>query len=416
MVYVQSIDGTPLMPCSEAKARRLLKQHRARRVKNTPFTIRLRFVVDGHTQPVSLGIDSGYQHIGLSATANGKVMFEAVAECRTDVTKLMESRKSLRHSRRNRKTRYRKPRFDNRVHSKHKDWLAPSVEQRIGYHGHLIDYVCGLLPVSRIVIEVAKFDIQKLKDALIKGEEYQHGEQYGFDNIKEYIRFRDGFKCRHCHRKGGPNVRLEVHHIIRRCDGGTDRPNNLVTLCHECHSALHRGEFTLCIPKSGYKAPTFMGIMRIVLTKRLKAKYGDMVGTTYGYITRAVRNEAGTPKDHNTDARAISGNAKAKPNDVVWEITKYRCHRRNLHREVPDKYGRRQAAKATRKVYGFGLHDKVVIKNTGDLCHISSLRTSGYFAVRTVYGNRLLNKKYDRLVLLERAGGIMLVPSASSIS
>ena len=69
MVYVQSIDGTPLMPCSEAKARRLLKQHRARRVKNTPFTIRLRFVVDGHTQPVSLGVDSGYQHVGLSATS-----------------------------------------------------------------------------------------------------------------------------------------------------------------------------------------------------------------------------------------------------------------------------------------------------------------------------------------------------------
>ena len=415
MVYVRSIDGTPLMPCSEAKARRLLKQHRARRVKNTPFTIRLRFVVDGHTQPVSLGVDSGYQHVGLSATANGKVLFEAVAECRTDISKLMESRRSLRSSRRNCKTRYREPRFNNRVHSKHKGWLAPSVEQRIGYHMHLIDYVCDLLPVSRIVVEVAKFDIQKLKDDLIKGEAYQHGEQYGFENVKEYIRFRDGFKCRRCHCKGGPNVRLEIHHIIWRCDGGTDRPNNLVTLCHECHSALHRGEFTLCRPKSGYKAPTFMGIMRIVLTKRLKAKYGDMVGTTYGYITRTIRNEAGVPKDHNTDARAISGDAKARPNGVVWEITKYRCHNRKLHREVPGKGGIRQSKKATRRVHGFGLHDMVVINDTNDLCYISGLRTRGYFAVRTVSDNRLLNPKYDRLVLLERAGGVRMVPHASSI-
>lgn len=415
MVYVQSIDGTPLMPCSEAKARRLLKQHRARRVKNTPFTIRLKFVVDGHTQPVSLGVDSGYQHIGLSATANSKVLFEAIAECRTDIPKLMESRKSLRHSRRNRKTRYREPRFDNRVHSKHKGWLAPSVEQRIGYHVHLIDYVCSLLPVSRIVVEEAKFDIQKLKDALIKGEEYQHGEQYGFDNIKEYIRFRDGFKCRHCHRKGGPNVRLEVHHIIRRCDGGTNRPDNLVTLCHECHSALHRGEFTLCRPKGGYKAPTFMGIMRVVLTKRLKAKYGEMVDTTYGYITRAVRNEAGVPKDHNTDARAISGDAKAKPNGVVWKITKYRCHRRNLHREVPGKRGIRQSTKATRRVHGFGLHDKVMVIETGRTGYISSLKSSGVFVIKDSNGNRIEERKYKRFKLLERAGGLRLVPSTSSI-
>ena len=158
-----------------------------------------------------------------------------------------------------------------------------------------------------------------------------------------------------------------------------------------------------------------MGIMRIVLTKRLKAKYGDMVGTTYGYITRTIRNEAGVPKDHNTDARAISGDAKARPNGVVWEITKYRCHNRKLHREVPGKGGIRQSKKATRRVHGFGLHDMVVINDTNDLCYISGLRTRGYFAVRTVSDNRLLNPKYDRLVLLERAGGVRMVPHASSI-
>ena len=141
MVYVQSIDGAPLMPCTEAKARHLLKQHRARRVRNTPFTIRLKSVVDGHVQPVSLGVDPGYRHIGLSATTDNCVLFEAVAECRTDIPKLMEKRLILRRSRRNRKTRYREPRFNNRVRSKHRGWLAPSVEQRIGYHIHLIEFV-----------------------------------------------------------------------------------------------------------------------------------------------------------------------------------------------------------------------------------------------------------------------------------
>ena len=76
MVYVQSIDGAPLMPCSEAKARHLLKQHRARRVRNTPFTIRLKSVVDGHVQPVSLGVDTGYRYIGLSATTSKLKLLE----------------------------------------------------------------------------------------------------------------------------------------------------------------------------------------------------------------------------------------------------------------------------------------------------------------------------------------------------
>ena len=416
MVYVQSIDGAPLMPCTEAKARHLLKQHRARRVRNTPFTIRLRSVVDGHVQPVSLGVDPGYRHIGLSATTDSRVLFEAVAECRTDIPKLMEKRLILRRSRRNRKTRHREPRFDNRVRSKHRGWLAPSVEQRIGYHIHLIGFVCRLLPVSRIVVEEARFDIHRIQNPDVEGIGYQQGPQYGFDNVKEYVRWRDEYRCRHCHGKGGPDTKLEVHHIVQRKDGGSDRPDNLVTLCHDCHAALHRGELTLRKPRGGYKAPTFMGVMRIKLVERLKARYGDMVQTTFGYITRIGRKAAGLPKDHNTDARAISGNAEAKPDCIIWRITKHRCHNRRLHREVPAKHGRRQAAQAARRVFGFGLHDRVVALGSGQTCRVSGLRTSGYFALRTLNDNTLLNLNCSRLRLLERAGGLIMVPSASSAS
>ena len=409
MVYVQSVDGAPLMPCTEAKARHLLKQHRARRVRNTPFTIRLKSVVDGHVQPVSLGVDPGYRHIGLSATTGNRVLFEAVAECRTDIPKLMEKRRSLRRSRRNRKTRYREPRFNNRVRSKHRGWLAPSVEQRIGYHIHLIEFVYKLLPVSRIVVEEAKFDTHKIENPDVEGVGYQHGPQYGFENVKEYVRCRDGYKCRKC----GSKTHLEVHHIVQRKDGGTDHRDNLVTLCHDCHAALHRGEFTFQKPRGGYKEPTFMNEMCNKLVERLKARYGDMIHTTFGYITRIGRTAANLPKDHNTDARTISGNAKARPNDVVWRIMKNRCHNRKLHREVPAKHGRRQATQAARRIFGFGLHDKVVVAEDGQTCRISGLRTSGRFALRT-NDNTLLNLRYNRLRLLERAGGLIMVPSASS--
>ena len=410
MVYVQSVDGAPLMPCTEAKARRLLKQHGARRVRNTPFTIRLRSVVDGHVQPVSLGVDPGYRHIGLSATTDSRVLFEAVAECRTDIPKLMEKRLILRRSRRNRKTRHREPRFDNRVRSKHRGWLAPSVEQRIGYHIHLIGFVCRLLPVSRIVVEEARFDIHRIQNPDVEGVGYQQGPQYGFDNVKEYVRWRDEYRCRKCRSR----MHLEVHHIVQRRDGGSDRPDNLVTLCHDCHAALHRGGFTLRKPRGGYKAPTFMGVMRRKLVERLKARYGDMVHTTFGYITRIGRTAAGLPKDHNTDARAISGNAEAKLDDAVWNIAKHRCHNRRLHREVPAKHGRRQAAQAARRVFGFGLHDRVAVTANDTTGYIAGLRTSGIFVIRDAKGIPVTECTYRRLRLLERAVGIRLVPSASS--
>ena len=410
MVYVQSVDGAPLMPCTEAKARHLLKQHRARRVRNTPFTIRLKSVVDGHVQPVSLGVDPGYRHIGLSATTDSRVLFEAVAECRTDIPKLMEKRLILRRSRRNRKTRHREPRFDNRVRSKHRGWLAPSVEQRIGYHIHLIGFVCRLLPISSITVEKAKFDIHRIQNPDVEGVGYQQGPQYGFDNVKEYVRWRDEYRCRKCRSR----THLEVHHIVQRRDGGSDRPDNLVTLCHDCHAALHRGEFTLRKPRGGYKAPTFMGVMRIKMVERLKSQYGDMVHTTFGYITRIGRTAAGLPKDHNTDARAISGNEEARSDGIVWRIAKHRCHNRRLHREVPAKYGRRQAAQAAHRVFGFGLHDRVAVTANDTTGYIAGLRTSGIFVIRDAKGIPVTECTYRRLRLLERAVGIRLVPSASS--
>ena len=397
------------MPCSEAKARHLLKQHRARRVRNTPFTIRLRSVVDGHVQPVSLGVDPGYRHIGLSATTDDRVLFEAVAECRTDIPKLMEKRRSLRRSRRHCKTRYREPRFKNRVHSKNRGWLAPSVEQRVGYHIHLINFVCKLLPVSRIVVEKAKFDI-KIQNPDVEGVGYQHGPQYGFDNVKEYVRCRDGYKCRKC----GSKTHLEVHHIVQRKDGGTDHRDNLVTLCHDCHVALHRGEFTLRKPKGGYKEPTFMNQMRNKLVERLEAKYGNMIQTTFGYITRIGRTAAGLPKDHNTDARVISGNTEARPSGIVWRITKHRCHRRNLHHEVPSKGGTRQSQRPPYKVQGFRLHNKVLICGTGQIGYITGLRSTGNFQITDLQNRLIGNRLCSKLKLLEHSGGIMLIPAASS--
>ncbi|MBO8443728.1 MAG: RRXRR domain-containing protein, partial [Spirochaetes bacterium] len=159
MVYVLNSDGSPLMPCTEAKARHLIESGKAKVVRRTPFIIRLTFLVGGevNTESVTLGVDAGSSVIGVSVTTEGRVLFEAEVEIRQDVPQNMEGRRSKRSGRRNRKTRYREQRSDNRRRSK--GWLTPTMETKVRTHENVIDKVCSILPVSRIVIESATFDI-----------------------------------------------------------------------------------------------------------------------------------------------------------------------------------------------------------------------------------------------------------------
>ena len=132
MVYVLDSNGQPLMPTARhGKVRRLLNGHLAKVVKRCPFTIQLLYKSTKETQPVFLGVDAGSKYIGLAATTEQKVLYQEELMPRHDVVKLFSARRTSRRSRRNRKTRYRKPRFNNRVRSKHKGWLAPSVEVKI---------------------------------------------------------------------------------------------------------------------------------------------------------------------------------------------------------------------------------------------------------------------------------------------
>ena len=56
-----------------------------------------------------------------------------------------------------------------------------------------IDAVCRLLPVTKIVIETASFDIQKIRNPEVEGTGYQQGDQLGFWNVREYVLFRRSY-------------------------------------------------------------------------------------------------------------------------------------------------------------------------------------------------------------------------------
>ena len=347
MIYVRSKDGKALMP-SERGGRigYLLRHGKAHVVSRVPFVVQLDYESTTYTQEVSLGIDAGSKHIGVSASSEKKELLAAQVELRNDVVNLLSTRRELRRTRRNRKTRYRKVRFDNR---KKKDgWLAPSVKQKVESHLKVIRLVRQLLPITKTTIEVAQFDAQKIKRPDIQGEEYQQGEQMGFWNVREYVLARDGHRCVHCKGKSKDHI-LNVHHLESRKTGGNS-PSNLVTLCETCHKAYHRGEFELKIKRgNSLRDAAVMNIMRWVVYERAKEEF-ENVHLTYGYVTKHTRIENGIAKTHAADAFCIAKNVNAMRLSSFFMCRCVPRHTRVLHVANPKKGGIRRSTIASHKI------------------------------------------------------------------
>lgn len=414
MVYVLNQDGQPIMPTTNhAKVRVLLKNGKAKVIQRCPFTIQLLYPCENKTQPISLGVDAGSRHIGISATTKGDffgaiVLYEADVTLRNDIVELLATRRELRSSRRNRKTRYRKARFDNRRRGE--GWLAPSIREKIDTHLTVIANVHKILPISKITVETAQFDIQKIKNLNIQGVEYQQGEQLDFWNVREYVLWRDGHTCQCCKGKSKDKV-LNVHHIESRKTGG-DAPNNLVVLCEYCHSQYHQGNIQL--PKTikrgaSFKDASFMGIMRWAFYNKLKETYPN-VHMTYGYITKNTRINHNLPKEHYIDARCISDYPEAiHPwnKTIVYYQKKVRCRNRQIHKITISKGGTRKLNQAPRYVKGYRLFDKV--QYHGKEYFVFGRRSSGFFDIRTLDGEKV-NKGsigYKKLKLLEISKGFL---------
>ena len=383
---------------NHAKVRVLLKSKKAKVIKTCPFTIQLAYDSTHYTQEITLGVDSGSKHIGLSATTKSKVLFESDIELRNDIVNLLSTRRQNRRARRNRKTRYRKIRFDNR--RRKEGSLAPSIQNKVDSHLTVIRKVHEILPVTKIIVEVASFDIQKIKNPTISGTEYQQGEQSDFWNVREYVLFRDCHTCQCCKGKSKDKI-LNVHHIESRKTGG-DAPNNLITLCETCHTGYHKGIVKL--PKTihrgmSFKDASFMGIMRWAFYSKLKEIYPN-VSLTYGYITKNIRIRSCLPKEHYIDARCISGNPKAISDGTVYYQKKVRCHNRQIHKITILKGGIRKRNQAPYDVMGFRLFDKVKWK--GQNCFIFGRRSTGRMDLRLLDGTKInASVGYKNLKLIE---------------
>lgn len=393
MVYVQDIEGKPLMPTTRyGKVRRLLKTKQAVVVNLCPFTIRLTYISDSYKQEITLGVDAGTKHVGISATTKSKELYASEVTLRSDIVELLSTRRELRRTRRLR-LRYRKPRFDNRIKNKRTGWVAPSVKYKIDDHICAISNVYSILPISRIVIEVAQFDMQKIKNPDISGKEYQEGDQFGFWNVREYVLARDGHKCQYCKGKSKDHV-LNVHHIESRKTGGNS-PFNLITLCETCHKEYHKGNIKLKVKRStSLRDAAAMGIMKWKLLDKLKSIYPN-VSMTFGYITKHNRIKYEIKKSHISDAFIISKNFEAKRLGYYFKEKLVRRHNRQIHKIKILKGGKKKMNQAPFKVFGFRLFDKVEFQ--GNKYFIYARRLSGYFNIRDANSENKKDVTYKKL-------------------
>lgn len=279
-VYVLDRNGQPLMPTKRSGwVYRALRDGKAKVVSKCPFTIKLLYESTSFTQPLTLGVDTGSKYVG-SAVINdvtSEIIYEPQTELRDDIKSKMDRRRQFRRTRRN-KLRYRPKRFNNRKASKRNDRYAPTLISKFQGHTREIEFIKSILPVNDIVLEVGEFDPQLLQDPTLAYRKwgYAKGELYQQGNFKQAAKARDDYKCQCC---GKRDCRLEVHHLLPRSMGGSDKLANLVTLCSDCHNLAHSTEEQLLVfqKKFGRKAKdtlkyaTQMNVLRHMLQREYPA-------------------------------------------------------------------------------------------------------------------------------------------------
>ena len=383
VVYVKNADGKNLMPCTSAKARKLLKAQKATVVTYRPFCIQLSWQCEGQTQEVALGIDKGSSVTGMLCTGKTQVLFAADIHHRRDVKEKMNDRRDRRKSRRSHLW-YRPARFLNRSSSRRSGRLPPSLRTNVEEVIRVAKHIP--LPISSIVVADVQVDIARLNDPTLKGSRYQDPTRLD-ENLRIACLMRDGYACQHCGRR---NIRLETHHIQFREHGGKETLTNLITLCEPCHDRLHEGKLTLKV--SGVSGHLDQIAQRSMQGKaHLYATLNQVapVSTVFGYETAAYRKYRELPKSHINDALCIAtlltGEIIAPPQSNMYAINfRPRQTRKQFH-SLPQKGKGRVRYQVNEELNGFHKGDLVLVKGQC-VKRINSIYSNGYLAFPRMKG------------------------------
>ena len=401
---------------SNAEARILLRKKLAVIHKIYPFTIRLRdnsCVSNGRAYTVK--VDPGSKHTGIAIVddKDSVVMLAEIEHRGNLIKKDLDSRRIIRRSRRNRKTRYRPARFLNRT--KPEGWLTPSVKSRADNVINFIRKYKKLINISKVMIENVSFDTaQMTSNNYLIGTAYQQGPLYQKE-LRSFIFSRSNGKCVYCGAKA-----TEIDHIIPRAKGGSNSIYNLVASCRSCNQKksnsslkefgkLMNKDYSHLKPK---KLPRDAAIVQSARNYMIKEVAKLVPNTTLydAWLTRYNRDELGLPKEHYYDALSV-GEIPTKFNFLTDKILLISAKGRGSRQMCRvDKYGfPRTSAKASKSVEGFQTGDivkAVVTKGSkrGEYFGRVTIKTSGYFKI--AYNNHIVQGiGYKYCHLIQRGDG-----------
>lgn len=405
------------MPCSEKRARLLLERRRAVIHRMAPFTIRLKDWVAAESvfQPLRVKFDPGSKTTGVAIILGGakgsKVIILGEIVHKAGIKARLDARRALRRGRRYRKTRYRKPRFQNRT--RREGWLPPSLAARVDQTLHALARIRQLAPVTDLSVEHVRFDTQKMQNPEISGVEYQQGTLLGYE-VREYLLDKWGRACVYC---GATSVPLEVEHIVPKSRGGTDRVSNLALACHACNQA--KGNRTAAEfghpdiraqARKPLKDAAMMNATRWRLSEQLKATGVPVEGGSGGR-TKKQRMAHGLPKEHDYDALCVGQSTPAAftvlPTYVqVWSAK----GRGNRQRCRTDKDGVPiRCVSRIKQRFGFQTGDfvqaqKIRGKHAGTWTGRLTARPDGRFVITTAEGLKI-DVSWQACRLLQRGDG-----------
>ena len=413
-VLVLSSKKHPLMPCNPARARALLREKKASVFKRYPFTIIMHNRDSGDTQKTELKYDPGSKTTGVALNLHGqngiKTIWAANLSHRGhSISEAITSRAQQRRARRSRKLRDRKPRFLNRT--KPKGWLAPSIMSRVHNCETWAYKLIKSVPITDIVVETVRFDMQLMANPDISGIEYQRGTLLGFE-LREYLLQRDRHSCVYCAGASGDMI-LNIDHKHPRAKGGGNSVSNLVISCRACNEekgALLLTDWLLKIKKSKSKLNKArpIHVPKIIANKTnslrdaaavnaTRYKIGEVLKETglpvtfwSGGRTKKNRTEQGYSKDHYIDA-ACAGETGKKV--FIGPLIKPLIIKATGHgsRQMcrVNKFGfQRTGAKKNSVVNGFKTGDIVIAnvpngKKAGNYTGRAAVRASGFFNITT---------------------------------
>lgn len=180
-VPVLSLIGLPLMPTKPSRARRWLKEGKARIVHNDLgiFQIQLTKYADDKTQPIVVGVDPGKLYTGIGVQSSLFTLWLAHLQLPfKTVTERMEQRSMMRRTRRGRrinrkiefnKRAHRQKRFDNRKGKK----VPPSIRANRDLEWRVLDELSVIFPFETVAYEVIKAKGDKGFSPVMVGQHWQ---------------------------------------------------------------------------------------------------------------------------------------------------------------------------------------------------------------------------------------------------